>query len=166
MNLLDGTIQSSNGDLMVLLGGQRLALDTSVLAHRPLLHEYEGRQVVVGIRPESIADAALAHEPQQNRLLQGTVELREDLGPELVVHFSAPDVQLAETATIAELPRDTSALRASSDSSAVLVGRFGPDSAVQEGEAVDAVVDTRRLHFFDPDTGRGVYAVEQEGAIG
>ena len=88
-----------------------------------------------------------------------------DLGPELFVHFSAPDVQLAETATIAELPRDTSALRASSDSSAVLVGRFGPDSAVREGEAVDAMVDTGRLHFFDPDTGRGIYAIGKEGAI-
>ena len=31
MNLVDGTIQSSNGDISVLLGGQRLALDTSVL---------------------------------------------------------------------------------------------------------------------------------------
>ena len=165
MNLVDGTIQRSNGDITVLLGGQRLALDTSVLAQRPLLGDYQGRQVVVGIRPESIADAALAREPKENRLLQGTVELREDLGPELFVHFSAPDVQLAETATIAELPRDTSALRASSDSSAVLLGRFGPDSAVREGEAVDAVVDTRRLHFFDPDTGRGIYAIDKEGAI-
>jgi multiple sugar transport system ATP-binding protein len=165
MNLVDGTIQRSNGDITVLLGGQRLALGTSVLAQRPLLGDYQGRQVVVGIRPESIADAALAREPHESRLLQGTVELREDLGPELFVHFSAPDVQLAETATIAELPRDTSALRASSDSTAVLVGRFGPDSAVREGEAVDAVVDTRRLHFFDPDTGRGIYALDKEGAI-
>jgi multiple sugar transport system ATP-binding protein len=165
MNLVDGTIQRSNGDLTVLLGGQRLALDTSVLAQRPLLGDYQGRQVVVGIRPESIADAALAREPRENRLLQGTVELREELGPELFVHFSAPDVQLAETAMIAELPRDTSALRASSDSSAVLVGRFGPDSAVREGEPVDAVVDTGRLHFFDPETGRGIYAIDKEGAI-
>ena len=86
-------------------------------------------------------------------------------GPELVVHFSASDVQLAETATIAELPRDTSTLSASNDSRAVLVGRFGPDSAVREGGSVDAVVDTGRLHFFDPDTGLGIYAIDEEGAI-
>ena len=116
MNLVDGTIQRANGDITVLLGGQRLALDTSVLMQRPLLDEYQGRQVVVGIRPESVADAALAREPQEDRLLQGTVELREELGPELFVHFSAPDVQLAETATIAGLPRDTGMLRSSSDS--------------------------------------------------
>ena len=165
MNLVDGTIQRSNGDTTVLLGGQRLALDTSVLAQRPLLREYEGRQVIVGIRPESIADAALRGEPHDGRLLHGTLELREELGPELVVHFSAPEIQLAETATIAELPRDTSTLSASNDSRAVLVGRFGPDSAVREGGSVDAVVDTGRLHFFDPDTGRGIYALDEEGAI-
>jgi hypothetical protein len=40
-----------------------------------------------------------------------------------------------------------------------------PDSAVREGEPVDAVVDTGRLDFFDPDTGRGIYAIDKEGAI-
>ena len=165
MNLVNGTIQRSNGDLTLLLGGQRLALDTSVLMQRPLLGEYQGRQVIVGIRPESIADPALAGEPHEDRLLHGTVELREDLGPELFVHFSAPDVQLADTASIAELPRDTGTLRGGSDSDGLLVGRFGPESDVREGRPVDAVIDTGRLHFFDPDTGRGIYAIDKEGAI-
>ena len=164
MNLVDGTIQRSNGDITVLLGGQHLALDTSVLMQRPLLGEYQGRQVIVGIRPESIADPALAGEPHEDRLLHGTVELREDLGPELFVHFSAPDVQLADAATIAGLPRDTGTLRGSSDSDGVLVGRFGPVSDVREGAPVDAVVDTGRLHFFDPETGLGIYAIDEEGA--
>jgi len=157
MNLVDGTIQRSNGDITVLLGGQRLALDTSVLKQRPLLGEYDGRQVIVGIRPESIDDAALARETREDRLLHGTVELREELGPELLVHFSAPRVQLAETATTAEVPKDAGTLRASTDS-AVLVGRFGPESVVREGGPVEAVVDTRRLHYFDPETGQGIYA--------
>ena len=165
MNLVNGTIQRSNGDLTLLLGGQRLALDTSVLVQRPLLGKYHDRHVIVGIRPEAIEDTALAREPHEDRLLHGTVELREELGPELFVHFSAPDVQLADTASIAELPRDTGTLRGGSDSDGLLVGRFGPDSAVREGGSVEAVVDTGRLHFFDPDTGRGIYAVEQEGAI-
>jgi multiple sugar transport system ATP-binding protein len=158
MNLVDGTIQRSNGDISVLLGGQRLALDTSVLVQRPLLGEYDGRPLIVGIRPEAIDDAALDHAEKEDRLLHGTVELREELGPEFFVHFSASQVQLAETATIAELPKDAGTLRASSDSDAILVGRFGPDSDVREKGPVEAVVDTRRLHFFDPETGLGIYA--------
>ena len=165
MNLVNGTIQRSNGDLTLLLGGQRLALDTSVLVQRPLLGKYQDGHVIVGIRPEAIEDAALARELYEDRLLHGTVELREELGPELFVHFSAPDVQLADTASIAELPRDTGTLRGGSDSDGLLVGRFGPDSAVREGGSVDAVVDTGRLHFFDPETGRGIYAIDKERAI-
>jgi multiple sugar transport system ATP-binding protein len=40
---------------------------------------------------------------------------------------------------------------------AVVVGRFSPRSRIREGEEVHAVVDTRALHFFDPDTGTGIY---------
>src|SRR6266566_4679349 len=78
MNLVDGTIQRSNGDITVLLGDQRLALDGAVLEQRPLLGAYEGRQVIVGIRPEGIEDAAHAPGARRDRVLHGTVELREE----------------------------------------------------------------------------------------
>jgi multiple sugar transport system ATP-binding protein len=39
----------------------------------------------------------------------------------------------------------------------VLVGRFGARSRVKPGEQVTAVVDTRALHFFDPENGMGIY---------
>jgi len=92
MNFLEGTIQRSNGDISVLLGDQRLALDASVLEQRPLLGQYEDKEVIVGIRPESIHDGALVPEAPPEGLLHGTVELREALGPELFIHFSAPQV--------------------------------------------------------------------------
>ena len=157
MNFLEGTIQRSNGHVSVLLGEQRLALDPAVLRERPQLGRYQDRPVIVGIRPESIRDAALAPESPPDGLLHGTVELRESLGPELFVHFSAPQVRLADTASIADVPRDTSTVGASGDAGATLVGRFDAHSRVQEGGAVDAVVDTSSLHFFDPETGTGIY---------
>ena len=51
MNFLEGTIQRSNGDISVLLGHQRLALEASILEQRPLLRDYEDGHVIVGIRP-------------------------------------------------------------------------------------------------------------------
>jgi multiple sugar transport system ATP-binding protein len=158
MNFVDGTIQRSNGHISVLLGEQRLALDASVLQQRPLLGQYEDREVIVGIRPESIQDAALAQNSPRDGLLHGTVELCEALGPELFIHFSAPQVQSADTASIADLPRDTSTI-GMNYSGATLVGRFDAHSQVQEGSAVDAVVDTTALHFFDPETGLGIYDI-------
>jgi multiple sugar transport system ATP-binding protein len=160
MNFLEGTIQRSNGDISVLLGDQTLALDASVLQQRPLLGRYDDKEVIVGIRPESIHDGALDRAKPTDGVLHGTVELREALGPELFIHFAAPQVQESEAASIADLPRDTSTLGMNSDSGAILVGRFDARSQVHEGGAVDAVVDTASLHFFDPETGVGIYGVD------
>jgi multiple sugar transport system ATP-binding protein len=157
MNLLDATVERSNGDVAVLLGDQRLALDPAVLERRPLLGEYTGSRVIVGIRPESIDDAALVAGTRPDRRLHGTVELRETPGPELFIHFSAPGVQLAETQALAELARDTTTIDMNGSSGAMLIGRFDPHSDVREGGRVDAVVDTSALHFFDPETGAGIY---------
>jgi multiple sugar transport system ATP-binding protein len=40
---------------------------------------------------------------------------------------------------------------------ATMVGRFGPRSRVREGEDAQVVVETSALHFFDPETGAGIY---------
>ena len=40
---------------------------------------------------------------------------------------------------------------------AAMVGRFGARSRVRMGQDVDVAVDSRALHFFDPETGLGIY---------
>jgi multiple sugar transport system ATP-binding protein len=40
---------------------------------------------------------------------------------------------------------------------AVVVARFDPRSSAREGNPVEMVVDTRELHFFDPETSLGIY---------
>ena len=164
MNLLEGTIQRSNGKVDVVLGGQRLALDPSIFEQRPRLSEYGERRVIVGVRPESLDDATLSRDASPNRVLHGTVELREALGPELFVHFTAPEVQAARTAAIADLLIDKTTVGMNGGSGAILVGRFDAHSQVHEGGAVGAAVDTNSLHFFDPETGAGIYGVDSEAA--
>jgi multiple sugar transport system ATP-binding protein len=38
-----------------------------------------------------------------------------------------------------------------------MVGRFSPRSTATAGDTVEMVVDTTGLHFFDPDSGLGIY---------
>ncbi len=49
---------------------------------------------------------------------------------------------------------------------ALIVAAFNARSHVGEGEPVEAVVDTRDLHFFDPETGLGIYGNSTNGPGG
>jgi multiple sugar transport system ATP-binding protein len=168
MNMLEAKLERSNGTLTAVAGSQRIHLDDETLNARPALKEYEGKRVILGIRPEDIEDAALVRDAPENKRLKGNVELREALGSEIMVHFRV-DAAPAETEDTKELAADVhgdagAAAAAPTSDEAIIVGRFGARSRVREGEAVDAAVDTRALHFFDPDTGLGVYDGSTKGA--
>ena len=160
MNMLDATIEQSNGDWLAKIGKQEVSLGAETLEHRPALKAYSGKQVIIGIRPEDLEDAALVSDVPSGRTLQGRLELREALGSEVMAHF-AIEAAHAESDEMRELAEDVGGGEApaigAQENEAIIVGRFGARSRVAEGEAVTAVVDTRALHFFDPATGIGIY---------
>jgi multiple sugar transport system ATP-binding protein len=160
MNMLQGTLERDDGGFAVQLGEQRLSLPPELLDERTALAAYAGRDLVVGIRPEDLEDAGCEEDAPDDRRLRLRIGLREALGSELVVHatLAAP---AAQSGQVQELMQDAGmrALSGSGDGSSetAIVGRFSPRSAVRENEPAEAVVDTRRLHFFDPETGLGIY---------
>jgi multiple sugar transport system ATP-binding protein len=162
MNMLEATLVKSNGGLAVEAGGQRLAIDQELLSAQPALKSYEGKKVVLGIRPEDLEDAALAKDVPADRRLHGKVELTEALGSEIMAHFTI-DAPPALTEDVKELAQDLGDERAvekaaqGSKQHTTMVGRFDPRSKVKEGETAEVSVDTRGLHFFDPETGLGIY---------
>jgi multiple sugar transport system ATP-binding protein len=166
MNMLDATI-SSNGGLTAKVGDQTIALGSETLQSHPGLSAYDGKRVILGIRPEDLEDAALAPDAPADRRLRGRLELREALGSEIMAHFAIRGAH-AETDETRELAEDAGGDEGSNvgvrEGEAVLVGRFGARSRVQQGENVEAVVDTRALHFFDPETGIGIYDPPAKGA--
>jgi multiple sugar transport system ATP-binding protein len=161
MNLLDATIEQSNGDLRAKIGKQSISLGRETLEHRPALKAFAGQQVIIGIRPEDLEDAALVSDAPADQRLVGRMELREALGSEIMAHFAIQAAH-AETDEMAELAADSGASDTGprigvESNEAVVVGRFGARSRVMPGSEVTAVVDTRALHFFDPGTGDGIY---------
>ena len=60
MNLVDASLDRDGDRLAVTFGSTTIELDDRVLDRRPSLARYEGRRVVVGIRPEDLQDATLA----------------------------------------------------------------------------------------------------------
>jgi multiple sugar transport system ATP-binding protein len=162
MNMLEGRIEQRDGALVVIVGDATLALDAATAAKHADLASYAGRDVVVGIRPEDLEDAALSESDRPR--LAGRVTLREALGAEVLVHFTI-DARQAVTDEMREFAEDVGDDRATTQiaegtgpSSAALVGRFSPRTRVLEGDTAEVSVDPTALHFFDPDTGAAIYS--------
>jgi multiple sugar transport system ATP-binding protein len=160
MNLVESKLEHRNGNVIAHVGNQPLVLDDETIAAHPALRDFDGRLIVLGIRPEDLEDAALAPDTPKERRINGTVELTEALGSEIMVHF-AIEAQQAMTEDVRELAQDVGDERAidqaAGDATATLVGRFGARSRVRPDQPIEVAVDTRALHFFDPETGLGIY---------
>jgi multiple sugar transport system ATP-binding protein len=157
MNMFEAQLERSDGGLAVRMGEQRVVLGQEALASHPGLRAFEGRTVVLGIRPEDLEDAALASDAPADRRLRAKVELIEALGSELVVHASI-EAKPALTEDVRELAHDVGEeLEEEPTGATTLVGRFGARSRVRQGETAEIAVDTRSLHFFELETGAGIY---------
>jgi multiple sugar transport system ATP-binding protein len=158
MNMVEATLSSSNGSMTAKIGSQEIALDD--VSKRPALKRYDGRTVIVGIRPEDLEDASLTDADERHRL-RGEIVLTEALGAELMAHFTI-DAKPALTEDVRELAQDAGGDLAleqadAEKGQATMVGRFGARSRVSQGKSAEVAVDTHSLHFFDPETGLGIY---------
>ncbi|MGA1073627.1 MAG: ABC transporter ATP-binding protein [Ilumatobacteraceae bacterium] len=143
MNLYEGTISIAEDGGSVQVGAHSLPLASASLAARPALRSYDGRKVVVGIRPEDFEDAN--HDPEGHPRLAAPVTLIEALGAEIMVHFriDAPTVDSGDPDAVEE---------AGGEGSANAVGRFHPRSTARPGQQVEVAVAVENLHFFDFET--------------
>jgi multiple sugar transport system ATP-binding protein len=159
MNLIEATLEERNGELVAKLGSNEIVLGRETRAARPGLEAYAGRSVILGIRPHDLEDASLETEAGEHQQLKGKVTLTEALGSEIMVHFKV-DAPAAATEDVRELAKDAGTeglAERDSESGATMVGSFGARSRVRVGDAVDVAVDTRALHFFEPESGLGIY---------
>ena len=163
MNLLEARLEQANGTLEAVVGAQRIALSQELLDARPALQAFKGRDVILGIRPEELEDASLVPDSPGDRRLEGRLELRESLGSEIVAHVVI-DGRRAVTEDVRELAADIgeepaggARTLAAEENEATIVARFGSRSDARESAPVEMVVDTRALHFFDPQTSLGIY---------
>jgi multiple sugar transport system ATP-binding protein len=162
MNMVEARLSSDDDGYHVEFGGHRLRVDDQALTERPALAGHAGRTVIVGMRPEDMEDAATAGDAPPGRRIPAKVDLREALGSEVLIHFKV-DAPIVLTEDTRELAVDTGAESAEDfeerarESSSVFVAALNPRTTTREGEQLELVVDTRRMHFFEPASGLGIY---------
>jgi multiple sugar transport system ATP-binding protein len=161
MNLFDAGLTTRDDSLWVEFGGFSLPLPPEVVAERSALRAFVGRSVILGVRPEDMEDATLVTDAPPERRISSAVDLREALGSDVVVHTTIA-ASPAMTEDVKELALDLAGEAidhgpGGPPGTTSLLARLNPRTTVRKGERVELVVDTHRLHFFDPDTGEGIY---------
>jgi multiple sugar transport system ATP-binding protein len=159
MNLVMAELGRANGRVEARFGSTRLEVPPAVHGSRPGLAGYEGRQVVVGIRPEDLDDASLARFGTRG-VIGITVDIREDMGAEVFAHFrvEADAVESEEVLEAMEEEDVPGAVRERMRGGVPFIARLERGTRAREGDRLDVAVDTQRLHFFDPETGAGIYS--------
>jgi multiple sugar transport system ATP-binding protein len=164
MNLVAADLVRADGDVVARFGEHELRLDSSVLSARVGLARFEGKRVILGIRPEDIEDAAVVAGGANGDRIDAIVDIREDLGSEVLIHFGigAPPVRGEDVAAaVGEEALEATAVQAREKGN-VFVARIDRETRAAERERIELAVNTKRLHFFDPETSRGVYGGDDE----
>jgi multiple sugar transport system ATP-binding protein len=154
MNLYRATVDSDAAGLHV--GDQTLDLPSHT-RERDELRPFRGKDVIVGIRPEDLGDAALGDDGERDgRQLVGSVELVEALGSEKLVHFrlEAEHVRGVDVGAA----QDAEGLEAGEIAAVNVngVARVAPASVLRVGEQARFTVGAERLHLFDPSSGNAL----------
>ncbi len=145
MNLYEATVVEAGDGYTVEMGNHRLAIDASVMARRPALRSQIGKPLVVGIRPEDMEDGAVATGHPPDRQLEVTVDVREALGAETLMHFGleATMVDSGDPDALDEL---------GDEDESRCTARFLAASRARPGDRIKVNVATDNLHFFDRST--------------
>jgi multiple sugar transport system ATP-binding protein len=141
MNLFEASLTGTT----LTLGSQSIDLPGAVFAARPSLHGAAARRLIVGIRPESLEDAASASPGAAS--LAAVVTQVEMLGSEAIVHlaFDAPMMDGGDPDALADVGIQAA------------VGRFDPRTAARAGAPITVATDASAFHFFDLDTRNSIW---------
>jgi multiple sugar transport system ATP-binding protein len=163
MNLVEARLTADDAGTFAEFAGRRLRIPDEVGRARPALASYRGRSVILGMRPEDLEDAALVSGADPDHRLAIRVDLLEAMGSDVFLHFTieAPAVVTEATKELAS-DLDESAVEElqeqASEHRSTFIARVSPESRARIGERAEIVVNTRKLYFFDPATGRSIGA--------
>jgi multiple sugar transport system ATP-binding protein len=121
------------------------------------LRAYEGKDVVVGIRPQDFEDARLARDASRPTI-EVKVDVTEDLGAEcnLIFRVDAPPVITDATRSVAQEREDVQVPLLAGAEQSVFTANVDARNACQAGQTTRLSVDVDALLFFDPESGQRI----------
>ena len=126
MNFLDAKITKDGSDVYALVGESKLKVPAEKA--KVLLEKgYEGKTVILGIRPEDIYDPESgASEVELGNSIEATIRVYELLGAEVFLYFDYAGTQVT--------------------------ARVDPRTKAKTGDKMSFHLDMTKTHFFDKET--------------
>ena len=129
MNFVDAVCKV-NGNKVALQAGPASIELPPAKAKKLIEGGYDGKTVVLGIRPEDIHDEQMFIESSPNTVIEATIRVYEMLGAEVYLHFDYEN--------------------------ASMTARVNPRTTARTGDTVKFALDAEKIHVFDKETERTI----------
>lgn len=126
MNIFEATAKKKGNDVFVTFGSNSIKLPEAK-AKKVIDGGYDGKAVMVGIRPEDVHDEEMFISSSPDSVIEATVRVYELLGAEVFLYFSAED-KLEITA------------------------RVNPRTTARPDDTLKIAFDMSKMHIFDKET--------------
>jgi|TARA_B100000029_G_scaffold50175_1_gene45688 multiple sugar transport system ATP-binding protein len=152
MNFVYAKVKFSSKNITLSFGEDSIKCDAG---ENKKLKDFDGQEIVLGIRPEAFEDANYANTKEFSEKLNVTVTLLEQLGSDSYIHFYK-DIKPVQTEAIEEILADEGEDISVLGDQTKFIARVSPNSVVKEGEKITLSIDPSKLHFFDPASGDAI----------
>ena len=127
MNFLDATVHVKGDDVQLQIG--KTVLHVPAYKKKALIDGgYNGKTVVMGIRPEHVYDDEARIQAFPNSVIEGKITVYELLGAEVYLYFDTEGFSMT--------------------------ARVNPRTTARSGDTVKFALDMEKIHIFDKETER------------
>ena len=151
MNFVYADIKTSTKGTTLIFGNDKILAKDAPEA----LKEYEGKEIVLGIRPEAFEDSVYANKKEFTEEINIDVSLLEQLGSDTYIHFFK-DIKPVQTEAIEEILADEGEDISVLGTQTKFIARINPNATIEEGQNINLAIDSTKLHYFDPETGMAI----------
>ena len=125
MNFVDAVCKVEGDKVFLVAGPSKIELPPAK-AKKLIDGGYEGKTVVLGIRPEDVHDEQLFIEASPNTVIEATIRVYEMLGAEVYLYFDYEGSSMT--------------------------ARVDPRTTARTGDTVKFALDAEKIHVFDKET--------------
>ena len=151
MNFVYATVEISSKGASLTFGEDQIFVKDPPES----LKDYEGKEIVLGVRPEAFEDSVYANKQEFSEEINIHVSLLEQLGSDTYIHFYK-DINPVQTEAIEEILADEGEDISVLGTQTKFIARINPNATIEEGKNITLSINPSKLHFFNPETGLSI----------